>query len=73
MEQMDFVEEPDKRKPARRQPARSSGPRTGCKRLTADIPADLHKRLKMLALTEDSTVTDIVIKATKAWLANRRG
>lgn len=73
MEQMDFVEEPDKRTAARRQQTRSSGPRKGCKRLTADIPADLHKRLKMLALTEDSTVTDIVIKATKAWLANRRG
>lgn len=84
MKQMDFVDEGGNNTPQRKprpratttatppSAPRATGPRPGCKRLTADIPADLHKRLKMQALQEDSTVTDIVIQATKAWLANRR-
>ncbi|MDF1820869.1 MAG: hypothetical protein P1U64_04820 [Alcanivoracaceae bacterium] len=69
MEQMDFVARPGRKAPARK---RSKAVRDGYRRLTADIPEDLHKRLKMQALMDDSTVTDIIIEATRAWLANRR-
>ena len=82
MEQLDFVA-PDSA-PARsrrrrseqpaRQPAaatRSNGPREGYRRLTADIPADLHKRLKMQALMEERTVTDIILDAARAYLSQR--
>jgi hypothetical protein len=78
MKQIDFVTAPgdDKaitsteRKPRRRRRS-SNGPREGHRRLTADIPADLHKRLKMQALMEECTVTDIIIEASRAWLASR--
>ena len=75
---MDFVEDedaPEQARPrnTRQQPRkRGSFPRQGCRRLTADIPEQLHKRLKLQALQEDCTVTDIVIEASCAWLANRR-
>ena len=75
MKQMDFVDTDDQdAKPpsrARRKP-RGSMPRQDYRRLTADIPADLHKRLKLQALQEECTVTDIIIEASRAWLANRR-
>ena len=77
MEQLDFVapeQDAPKRRTARR-PAvarsNSRGPREGYRRLTADIPADLHKRLKMQALMEERTVTDILLDATRAYLSNR--
>jgi hypothetical protein len=78
MKQIDFVSTPEdarsaanpERKPRRRRRS-SGGPREGYRRLTADIPADLHKRLKMQALMEDCTVTDIIIEASRAWLASR--
>lgn len=69
MEQMDFVARPGRRAPARK---KNKHVREGYRRLTADIPEDLHKRLKMQALMDDSTVTDIIIEATRTWLANRR-
>jgi len=77
VKQIDFVstgKEPStapqgKRIGKRRQ--RATGPRENHRRLTADIPADLHKRLKMQALMEECTVTDIIIEASRAWLANR--
>ncbi|MFN3713072.1 MAG: hypothetical protein ACK4SX_05390 [Alcanivoracaceae bacterium] len=78
MKQIDFVSTPDDSKPGasperktRRRRRTGSGPREGHRRLTADIPADLHKRLKMQALMEDCTVTDIIIEASRAWLASR--
>ncbi|MCB1836973.1 MAG: hypothetical protein KDH99_05080 [Alcanivoracaceae bacterium] len=85
MEQLDFVAPQDNPTPrtSRRQarPARArasyngqstgKGPREGYRRLTADIPADLHKRLKMQALMEERTVTDIILDATRAYLSNR--
>ena len=75
MKQMDFVDtdaqDAPRQKPARRR-ARGNPPREGHRRLTADIPADLHKRLKLQALQEECTVTDIIIEASRAWLANRR-
>lgn len=78
MKQIDFVSAPSddksaanaERKPKRRRRS-SNGPRDGHRRLTADIPADLHKRLKMQALMEECTVTDIIIEASRAWLASR--
>ncbi|MCC1497912.1 hypothetical protein J1C54_13890 [Alcanivorax sp. 1008] len=79
MKQIDFVSSPEQeaartstteRKPKRRRRG-SNGPREGHRRLTADIPADLHKRLKMQALMEECTVTDIIIEASRAWLASR--
>ena len=79
MKQIDFVSSPEQDKPAsssgERRPKRrrrgSNGPREGHRRLTADIPADLHKWLKMQALMEECTVTDIIIEASRAWLASR--
>ncbi|MEE4250261.1 MAG: hypothetical protein V2I38_06705 [Alcanivoracaceae bacterium] len=79
MKQIDFVSSAEQeagkagtteRKPKRRRRG-SNGPREGHRRLTADIPADLHKRLKMQALMEECTVTDIIIEASRAWLASR--
>lgn len=86
MEQLDFVA-PQEDRPARQSrrrgrppgtaqraiaPAASGkGPREGFRRLTADIPAELHKRLKMQALMEERTVTDILLDATRAYLSNR--
>lgn len=78
MKQIDFVSVPSEDQPAataerkpRRRRRSSNGPRDGHRRLTADIPADLHKRLKMQALMEECTVTDIIIEASRAWLASR--
>jgi hypothetical protein len=58
MKQLDFVEHNSQKSQAN---GRSNGPRDGHKRLTADIPAELHKRLKLQALQEECTVTDIII------------
>lgn len=80
MEQLDFVA-PENSKPTRRKTRRAvkdiarqagpgRGPREGHRRLTADIPAELHKRLKMQALMEERTVTDILLDATRAYLSN---
>lgn len=80
MEQLDFVApEPDKPRRHRATSTRTSappatagrGPRDGHRRLTADIPTDLHRRLKMQALMEERTVTDIILDATRAYLSNR--
>ena len=82
MKQMDFVEGdtgPRRKKTGGRTKGRTSnnrsgsttGPREGCRRLTADIPADLHKRLKMQALIEERTVTDIIIEASRAYLSHK--
>jgi hypothetical protein len=83
MEQMDFVANTNRAKPTARRRASetaaspvlakrpSNGPREGHRRLTADIPAELHKRLKMQALMEDRTVTDILLDATRSYLSQK--
>jgi hypothetical protein len=84
MEQIDFVtieeqQRPRKRngvarKPAAKKAAKSQRPgavRDGYRRLTADIPADLHKRLKMQALMEDRSVTELIVQAAECFLRNR--
>lgn len=82
MKQIDFVDQqqPDTRPEKRRRgrpmesknsvatTAKSGGVRAGHRRLTADIPADLHKRLKMQALMEDRSVTDLVVQAAEYYL-----
>ena len=76
MEQMDYVD-PQHSRPAPtprargRKPTKSGGTRDGHRRLTADIPSDLHKRLKMQALMEDCSVTDLVVQAAEYFVANR--
>lgn len=83
MEQMDFVvpesqiksnrrhsEQPATPRPLEKRSA-GNGPRDGYRRLTADIPAELHKRLKMQALMEDRTVTDILLDATRGYLSRK--
>lgn len=86
MEQIDFVNQqhpqarPEKRRrgrPSRPRDAaaphpRNRGARDGHRRLTADIPADLHKRLKMQALMEDRSVTDLVVQAAEFYLRQSR-
>lgn len=84
MEQMDFVapdERPSRprsrkaeaasRRSATTASGSSNGPREGYRRLTADIPADLHKRLKMQALMEERTVTDIILDAARGYLSQK--
>ena len=82
MEQIDFVDQqqPETRAEKRRRGrparsgstaaprARSGGVRDGHRRLTADIPSDLHKRLKMQALMEDRSVTDLIVQAAEFYL-----
>ncbi|KAF0805471.1 hypothetical protein A6D6_02277 [Alcanivorax xiamenensis] len=71
MEQIDFVDQQQnlpttpKRAPRMR---RTGSVRAGHRRLTADIPADLHKRLKMQALREDRSVTDLIVHAAEYYL-----
>ena len=67
MEQIDFVTVEEQQRPRKRggsqavtektsakKSPRQGAAREGYRRLTADIPADLHKRLKMQALMEVS-------------------
>ncbi len=84
MEQIDFVTIEEKKRPrkraaapkkvasaSRQAPARQGAVREGYRRLTADIPADLHKRLKMQALMEDRSVTELIVQAAESFLRNR--
>ena len=83
MEQIDFVTLEEKKRPrkraaaqkkvasASRQATRQGAVREGYRRLTADIPADLHKRLKMQALMEDRSVTELIVQAAESFLRNR--
>ncbi|MDX1803218.1 MAG: hypothetical protein R3292_04000 [Alcanivorax sp.] len=82
MEQIDFVSLEEHQRPRSkakptapaRKAARSSrqgAVRDGYRRLTADIPADLHKRLKMQALMEDRSVTELIVQAAESFLRNR--
>lgn len=84
MEQIDFVTLEEQQRPRKRPDApaprkkvsKPSAPRQGAvrdgyRRLTADIPADLHKRLKMQALMEDRSVTELIVQAAESFLRNR--
>lgn len=83
MEQIDFVTVEEQQRPRKRngassaaartakKPVRQGAARDGYRRLTADIPADLHKRLKMQALMEDRSVTELIVQAAESFLRNR--
>ncbi|MCG8393375.1 MAG: hypothetical protein MI745_09850 [Pseudomonadales bacterium] len=84
MEQIDFVTIEEQQRPRKRNQAavapstrkpskapRQGAVREGYRRLTADIPADLHKRLKMQALMEDRSVTELIVQAAEYLLRNR--
>lgn len=79
MRQLDFVEEgatpvPPPGRPLTRKsgsPAkknRPAGSREDLQRLNMEIPKTLHKRLKLKAIYEDRTVTDIVLQAINEYL-----
>lgn len=80
MKQLDFVDQVDKEpatpatspatrkgsKPRRKN--RPAGTREDMQRLNMEIPRALHKRLKLKAIYEDRTVTDIVLQAINEYL-----
>lgn len=79
MKQLDFVEEATEAgtaagKPASRKPPRPgrknrpAGSREDLQRLNMEIPKALHKRLKLKAIYEERTVTDIVLQAINEYL-----
>lgn len=82
MKQLDFVEQgnnqnsvPASSPPAsRKAPGKSRrknrpvGSREDMLRLNMEIPRTLHKRLKLKAIYEDRTVTDIVLQAINEYL-----
>ena len=53
-------------KPRRRN--RPAGSREDMQRLNMEIPRALHKRLKLKAIYEDRTVTDLVLQAINEYL-----
>ena len=84
MEQIDFVTLEEKARPrkraatppkvtsaSRQRTPRQGAVREGYRRLTADIRAYLHKRLKMQALMEDRSVTELIVQAAESFLRNR--
>lgn len=79
MEQIDFVtlEQQQRSRKRAEKPSRATrtprqgAARDGYRRLTADIPEDLHKRLKMQALMEDRSVTELIVQAAEGLLRNR--
>lgn len=78
MKQLDFVEQADQpaatangKKPAKaKRKNRPAGSRddTPLQRLNMEIPKALHKRLKLKAIYEDRTVTDLVLQAINEYL-----
>lgn len=76
MKQMDFVDDaapatpaPVPRKTARTtRKNRPAGTRDDMQRLNMEIPKALHKRLKLKAIYEDRTVTDLVLQAINEYL-----
>lgn len=81
MKQLDFVDQvsnapaarvtPARKAKAKLQPKRKNrapGSRDGLQRLNMEIPKALHKRLKLKAIYEDRTVTDIVLQAINEYL-----
>lgn len=74
MKQLDFVEQETKaptssKKAAKpRRKNRPAGSREDMQRLNMEIPKALHKRLKLKAIYEDRTVTDLVLQAVSDYL-----
>lgn len=78
MKQLDFVDQasvarvaPARKAKAKLQPKRKNrapGSRDDLQRLNMEIPKALHKRLKLKAIYEDRTVTDIVLQAINEYL-----
>lgn len=75
MKQLDLTDAADDNKtgaprksraPKRRN--RAPGSRENLQRLNLEVPRDLHKRLKLKAIYEDRTVTDIVLQAINEYL-----
>ena len=42
------------------------------KRVTVVLPADLHHRLKLLAVSEDTTIQALYLQALTEFLSNRK-
>jgi predicted transcriptional regulator len=42
------------------------------KKTTLNLDADLHKRLRILAIEEDTSMTALVEKAVESYIAQRR-
>lgn len=78
MKQLDFVDQVDKepaapaaapaKKARSKRKNRPAGTRDDLQRLNMEIPKALHKRLKLKAIYEDRTVTDIVLQAINEYL-----
>lgn len=74
MKQLDFVEQEDKAPASTRKAAkpkrknRPAGSRDDMQRLNMEISKSLHKRLKIKAIYEDRTVTDLVLQAINDYL-----
>ena len=71
MKQLDFVDQPaaPARKAAKpKRKNRPAGSREDMQRLNMELPKALHKRLKLKAIYEDRTVTDIVLQAINDYL-----
>lgn len=74
MKQLDFVDQAAEPAPATRttrktkRKNRPAGSREDLQRLNMEIPKALHKRLKLKAIYEDRTVTDIVLQAINEYL-----
>lgn len=49
---------------------RSVHPKQGTKRLTLDVPHDLHKRLKLLAIHQEISMKDYIIQVVERSLGN---
>lgn len=74
MKQLDFVEQEDKAPAARKTATKAKrknrpvGSREDLQRLNMEVPRALHKRLKLKAIYEDRTVTDLVLQAINEYL-----
>ena len=77
MEQIDFVTIEEQQRPRKRNgAARKPVPKKAAKpqrpgAVRDGYPADLHKRLKMQALMEDRSVTELIVQAAECFLRNR--
>lgn len=74
MKQLDFVEDAATAAPTPKKSSRPvkknrpAGNREEMQRLNMEIPRTLHKRLKLKAIYEDRTVTDLVLQAINEYL-----
>lgn len=75
MKQLDFVDQAGSEPPAQarakgkaKRKNRPAGSREDLQRLNMEIPKALHKRLKLKAIYEERTVTDLVLQAINEYL-----